>query len=170
MNDAMDGGSDALDVNSIPDELLGQEVGRYMSLLDQALVDARPDALVAGHIVALVTAMNVLKRLPGFNSKMVALQDLLVRLDKLRAGQKKPMMNLVNSVKTPGRPSASRTDHAEEVRAVSVVQALIDRGWDQKDAVKLVANTMAKLGRKGQRGQPITGRVPRGGVGTVDPQ
>jgi len=150
---------DTFDLTNVPAELLGPELGRWMRAIDRAFLSANPGELIAGHVAALVGVMRLLQCLPGFECDLVALRDLLARLEKLSVGQKQPMMSVVDAIKTPGRPPASFLDGAQEARAVALVHAAISRGWTDSDARVLVANELARSGMRGRRGEQISARA-----------
>lgn len=150
---------DTFNLSAVPDALIGTEVGRWMRGVDQAFANADASELIWGHVAALTMAMTALKRLPGFDAEMTALRDLHARLEKLTVGQKQPLRTLVESVKPPGRAPASYSDHIGEVRAVSLVHALTKRGWQEPEALKLVAKELARIGYKGRRGEPLSARA-----------
>ncbi len=159
MSDADKPGDKVFDLDAIPDDLLCAETARWMRGIDHAFASASPSDVVFAHVAALVSAMRFLQRLPGFDCELVALRDLLARLDKLSVGQKQPIMAIVEAVKTPGRAPASYLDHVKEVRAVALVHAAMARGWTEYDANGLVAGELARAGMRGRRGDTIKPRA-----------
>lgn len=148
-------------LDGVPLELLGVELAQFLRGIDREFVKADISELVWGHVAALTSVMSLLKRLPGFDADLIALKDLLGRLEKLSVGQKKPIMALVDAAKTPGRAPASYLDHIREVRAVALVEAAMGRGWTEIDACKLVASELARIGVRGRRGNDVSDRTVR---------
>jgi len=142
-----------------PPEQMVRDLSRWMRGVDAAFATANPSELVWGHVAALTSVMSLMKKLPGFECEMVALRDLQARLERLTVGQKQPIMAIVDSIKTQGRAPASYSDHIREVRAIALVQALIDSRWSETEACDLVAGELARVGVKGRRGDPITSRA-----------
>ena len=133
-----------------------------MTALDRAFVAAGDPDKIAGHLVALTTVMLALKRAPGFKGELIILRDLHARLEKLSVGQKAPIMSVIDSVRTPGRPPASSSEGAREAHAVALVQFAVESGWSEQDACDLVAKELASAGVKGRRGKPLQSDAVRG--------
>jgi hypothetical protein len=153
---ANDNEDHTLDFDGVPPEQLGRVLAWWMRGIDGAFSSAPDGDKIWGHVAALTAAMQLLKRLPGFDCDLVALRDLQARLEKLTVGQKQPILKLIDAIKTPGRAPESYTDHIRKARAVALVQFALDRGWSETDACTLVAKELARVGIKGRRGGAVS--------------
>lgn len=153
---------EAFDLDAFPPDELGPELARWMRGIDRAFLTADDADKVFGHIAALTTTMRLLQRLPGFDCDLIALRDLLGRLDKLSVGQKEQMRQLVDAIKTNGRPPDSTLDDAFKSMVVALIEVATTKGWARQDITRLVAKELARVGVKGRRGDSITDRAVDG--------
>lgn len=143
------------DFDDLPLELFGPALASWMNGIDAAFVKADDENKVWGQLAAMTQVMRMLRSLPGFDCKLVALRDLHERLERLSEGQKKPMLELVEAVRMTGRPGESYYDHKLQVTAVALVAFAIEKGWQPSKAHEKVATELARIKVRGRRGQPV---------------
>lgn len=124
--------------------------------LDEAFERARRggnwEQSLAGYAGAIALIVVAFDELPGFDADLVALSDLLLKLDELARGN-----NALPPKKRTagGRPPEGYRSAILQGRAVGCVEILIRHGLGEKQACEHIARALSRFGIRGRQGEPV---------------